>query len=105
LQTLPITNYSVLKGDPRPGKVTGFHPHFRIPVQTDSGPFTIDINVQSFNNSEVLYSIIQNFTPPDAASLLAMPRASRLFRVNLTGWASTTFATPPVVLPSLPGAQ
>lgn len=70
---MPIPNYSVLKGDPQPGKVTGFHPHFRIPVQTESGAFTIDVNVQSFDNSEVLYAIVQGFTPPDAESLLAMP--------------------------------
>ena len=70
---MPIPNYSVLKGDPGPGKVTGFHPHFRIPVRTDSGSFTIDVNVESFDNSEVLYAILQDFAPPDAASLLALP--------------------------------
>jgi uncharacterized protein YukJ len=70
---MPIPNYSVLKGDPQPGKVAGFHPHFRIPVQTGAGNFTIDVNVQSFDNSEVLYAIIQHFTPPDAAGLLALP--------------------------------
>lgn len=70
---MPITNYSVLKGDPQPGQVTGFHPHFRIPVQTGAGNFTIDVNVQSFDNSEVLYAILQNFTPPDAQALLALP--------------------------------
>jgi uncharacterized protein YukJ len=70
---MPIPNYSVLKGDPQPGSVTGFHPHFRIPVQTDGGAFTIDVNVQSFDNSEVLYAILQNFTPPTAPSLLALP--------------------------------
>ena len=70
---MPIPNYSVLKGDPQPGSVTGFHPHFRIPVQTDAGTFTIDVNVQSFDNSEVLYAILQNFTPPAAPSLLALP--------------------------------
>jgi uncharacterized protein YukJ len=63
----------MLKGDPQPGEVTGFHPHFRVPVRTDSGSFTIDVNVESFDNSEVLYAVIQNFKPPDAASLLAMP--------------------------------
>jgi uncharacterized protein YukJ len=71
--SMPIPNYSVLKGDPQPGKVTGLHPHFRIPVQTDAGAFTVDVNVQSFDKSEVLYAIIQNFTPPDASSLLTLP--------------------------------
>src|SRR5215469_13211875 len=70
---MPIPNYSVLKGDPQPGQVTGFHPHFRIPMQTNAGMFTIDVNVQSFDNSEVLYAIFQNFTPPDAQALLALP--------------------------------
>ena len=70
---MPIPNYSVLKGDPQPGQVTGFHPHFRIPVQTGPGSFTVDVNVQSFDNSEVLYAILQNFTPPDAQALLALP--------------------------------
>jgi len=70
---MPIPNYSVLKGDPQPGQVTGFHPHFRIPMQTNAGMFTIDVNVQSFDNSEVLYAILQNFTTPDAQALLALP--------------------------------
>lgn len=70
---MPIVNYSVLKGDPQPGQVTGANPHFRIPVQTSAGSFTIDVNVQSFDKSEVLYQIVQPFTPPDPASLLALP--------------------------------
>lgn len=73
LLTMPIPDYSVLKGDPQPGAVTGFHPHFRIPVQTASGSFTIDVNVESFDNSEVLYAIAKNFTPPNAAALAALP--------------------------------
>lgn len=70
---MPIVNYSVLKGDPQPGQVSGAHPHFRIPVQTAAGSFTIDVNVQSFDGSEVLYRIVQPFTPPNAASLLGLP--------------------------------
>lgn len=70
---MPIPNYSVLKGDPQPGQVTGFHPHFRIPVQTDAGSFTVDVNVESFDNSEVLYAIVQNFNAPNAQALLALP--------------------------------
>lgn len=69
---MPIANYSVLKGDPQPGQVTGADPHFRIPVQTSAGDFTIDVNVESSDGSEVLYAIIQDFTPPDPASLLAL---------------------------------
>ena len=70
---MPIPNYSVLKGDPQPGQVTGFHPHFRVPVETGRASFTIDVNVQSFDNSEVLYAILENFTPAAADALLALP--------------------------------
>jgi uncharacterized protein YukJ len=34
---------------------------------------TVDVNVQSFDNSEVLYAILQNFTPPDMQALLSLP--------------------------------
>jgi uncharacterized protein YukJ len=84
---MPIINYSVLKGDPQPGKVTGAHPHFRIPVKTDSGNFTIDINVESFDNSEVLYAIIENFTPPNAEALLALPNGVTKLRSEPGGLA------------------
>lgn len=69
---MAIPSYSVLKGDPQPGTVSGSNPHFRIPVNTDSGMFTVDVNVQSTDGSEVLFVIAQNFTPPDPASLLAL---------------------------------
>lgn len=70
---MPVQNYSILKGDPQPGTVKGKNPHFRIPVETDAGATTIDVNVQSFDGSEVLYAVIENFTPPNAAGLLALP--------------------------------
>ena len=69
---MPVPNYSVLKGDPHPGTVSGKNPHFRIPVNTISGMFTIDVNVESTDGSEVLYLINQDFTPPDAQSLGAL---------------------------------
>jgi hypothetical protein len=53
---LGIQNYSLLKGDPQPGNVTGANPHFRIPVKIPSGMATIDVNVQSVDGSEVLYA-------------------------------------------------
>ncbi len=84
---MPIINYSVLKGDPEPGKVTGVQPHFRIPVKTDSGNFTIDINVESFDNSEVLYAIVENFTPPNAEALLALPNGVTKLRSEPGGLA------------------
>jgi uncharacterized protein YukJ len=70
---VPITNYSLLKGDPQPGAVTGSNPHFRIPVHTGAGTSTIDVNVESTDGSEVLYAILQNTAPPNAATLLALP--------------------------------
>ena len=70
---MPITDYSLLKGDPQPGSVSGRNPHFRIPVNAGSDAFTIDVNVESFDGSEVLYAILQDTAPPNAAKLLALP--------------------------------
>ena len=70
---MPVTNYSLLKGDPQPGSVLGANPHFRIPVQAGSDSYTIDVNVESFDGSEVLYAILQGTAPPNAAKLLALP--------------------------------
>jgi uncharacterized protein YukJ len=69
---MAVPNYSVLKGDPQPGAISGQNPHFRIPVNTGSGMFTVDVNVESTDGSEVLYLIDQNFTPPDPNSLAAL---------------------------------
>ena len=74
---MAVPNYSVLKGDPQRGKVSGKNPHFRIPVNTISGMFTIDVNVESTDGSEVLYLINQNFTPPDAEALGALSTGIR----------------------------
>jgi uncharacterized protein YukJ len=69
---MAVPNYSVLKGDPQPGAISGQNPHFRIPVKSDSGIFTIDVNVESTDGSEVLYVIDRNFTPPDPTGLTAL---------------------------------
>lgn len=70
---MPITNYSVLVGDPTAGKVvTGSSTHYQITVQAKGGPFTVAVNIQSVDGSEVLYDIVENFTPPDEAGLLAL---------------------------------
>src|SRR5580693_8244179 len=42
-------------------------------MQAKSGPFTVAVNIQSVDGSEVLYSIEEGFTPPDEAALLALP--------------------------------
>jgi uncharacterized protein YukJ len=67
-----IQNYSLLKGDPQPGKVSGRNPHFRIPVNIPGGMATIDVNIQSVDGSEVLYAVLQNTPPPNADALLAL---------------------------------
>jgi uncharacterized protein YukJ len=71
---MPITNYSVLVGDPTAGKVvTGSSTHYQITMQANGGPFTVAVNIQSVDGSDVLYAIEENFTPPDEAGLLALP--------------------------------
>lgn len=71
---MPITNYSVLAGDPVSGKVvTGSSTHYQITMNAPGGPFTVAVNIQSVDGSEVLYAIEEGFTPPDVAGLLALP--------------------------------
>jgi uncharacterized protein YukJ len=71
---MPIANYSVLVGDPTSGKVvTGSSTHYQITMQANGGPFTVAVNIQSVDGSDVLYAIEENFTPPDEAVLLALP--------------------------------
>jgi uncharacterized protein YukJ len=70
---MPITKYSVLVGDPTAGKVvTGSSTHYQITMQANGGPFTMAVNIQSVDGSDVLYAIEENFTPPDEAGLLAL---------------------------------
>jgi len=42
-------------------------------MQAPGGPFTVAVNIQSVDGSEVLYAIVENFTPPDWADLKALP--------------------------------
>lgn len=71
---MPITNYSVLAGDPVSGKVvTGSSTHYQITMNATGSPFTVAVNIQSVDGSEVLYAIEEGFTPPDIAGLLALP--------------------------------
>lgn len=71
---MPITNYSVLAGDPVSGKVVkGAGTHYQITMNAPRGPFTVAVNIQSEDGSEVLYAIEESFTPPDEAALLALP--------------------------------
>ena len=71
---MPITNYSVLAGDPTAGKVVaGASAHYQITMQAPGRPFTAAVNIQSVDGSEVLYAIVEDFTPPDLAGLTALP--------------------------------
>jgi uncharacterized protein YukJ len=71
---MPISNYSVLKGKPNAGKVvSGNGTHYQITVQATGGPFTVAVNIESTDGSEVLYKIAQPFTPPDIPGLTALP--------------------------------
>jgi uncharacterized protein YukJ len=70
---MPITNYSVLQGLPTAGKVvTGTSTHYQITMQATGGPFTVAVNIESTDGSEVLYAIVEGFQPPDPAGLLAL---------------------------------
>jgi uncharacterized protein YukJ len=71
---MPITNYSVLAGDPVSGKVVGgASAHYQITMNAPGGPFTVAVNIQSVDGSEVLYAIEEGFTPPDLVGLTALP--------------------------------
>ena len=70
---MPVANYSVLKGQPTAGKVvTGASRHYQITVAAGEGTFTVAVNIESVDGSEVLYAIEQSFTPPDATGLGAL---------------------------------
>ena len=71
---MPISNYSVLAGIPVSGKVvSGSSPHYQITMNAKGGPFTVAVNIQSVDGSEVLYAIEEGFTPPNTAGLVALP--------------------------------
>ena len=70
---MPIASYSVLKGRPTAGKVVeGTSPHYQITVDAAGSTFTVAVNIQSVDGSEVLYAIAPQFTPPEPAALQAL---------------------------------
>jgi uncharacterized protein YukJ len=72
-ESMPISNYSVLVGDPTSGKVvTGSSTHYQITMNATGGSFTVAVNIESVDGSEVLYAIHENFTPPDESALTAL---------------------------------
>jgi uncharacterized protein YukJ len=73
---MPIQNYSVLKGRPQHGQVVfdhnGKNPHYRIFMTTDAGNMQADVNIESSDGSQVLYLILEPFTPPNTGALGAL---------------------------------
>ena len=70
---MPIANYSVLSGRPTAGQVvSGASAHYDITVQAAGKSFTVAVNIESVDGSEVLYAIKQGFVPPDPAGLQAL---------------------------------
>jgi len=70
---MPIASYSVLKGWPTAGKVvTGRSKHYQFTVLDSGATFTVAVNIESVDGSEVLYVMDQGFTPPDANGLAGL---------------------------------
>lgn len=70
---MPVANYSVLKGRPAAGQVvTGKSKHYQITVVANGATFTVAVNIESVDGSEVLYAIEQGFTPPDVSGLAGL---------------------------------
>ena len=85
---MPIANYSVLAGRPTAGKVvSGASAHYQITMQADGGTFTVAVNIQSVDGSEVLYAIEEEFTPPDLAGLTALPMGMTALKSEAGGLA------------------
>lgn len=75
---MPINRYSVLKGKPVSGAVSAnSRPHYLIEVDANGTRWQIAVNVESDTGSgasaEVLYALHENWTPPDAGLLDALP--------------------------------
>ncbi|MGI4826641.1 MAG: YukJ family protein [Janthinobacterium lividum] len=73
---MSIANYSVLRGHPVTGKVvSGASAHYQITVDAldrAGQPFTVAVNIESVDGSEVLYAIKTGFTVPDPAGLAGL---------------------------------
>ena len=67
---MPIYKYSVLKGDPISGKLSGEKiPHYLIDLNVNGTTWEIAVNIESSDGSEVLYLLDANFIPPSADAL------------------------------------
>lgn len=74
---MPIANYSAVKGHPTAGVVvSGASAHYRITVDAlDAAgqPFTIAVNIESIDGSEVLYAVKTAFQSPNPTGLSGLP--------------------------------
>jgi len=75
---VPVNQYSVLKGDPQSGAISkNARPHYLIEVAANGTNWQIAVNVESDvgtgSSAQVLYKLDENWTPPDAAMLTALP--------------------------------
>jgi uncharacterized protein YukJ len=75
---MPENQYSVLKGTPISGAISkDARPHYLIELNANGAQWQIAVNVESDtgtgSGAEVLYLLAENWTPPDAAALEALP--------------------------------
>jgi uncharacterized protein YukJ len=85
---MSIANYSVLAGRPTTGKVVGgASAHYQIMMQATGGPFTVAVNIQSVDGSEVLYAIHEGFTPPELPGLTALKMGMTALKTQPGGLA------------------
>ena len=85
---MPIANYSVIAGRPTAGKVvSGASAHYQITMQAGGRTFTVAVNIQSVDGSEVLYAIEEGFTPPDLAGLTTLPMGMTALKSEAGGLA------------------
>ncbi len=75
---MPINRYSVLKGTPLSGSISdNSRPHYLIELTANGTQYQIAVNVESDTghgtSAEVLYALDENWTPPDQATLEALP--------------------------------
>jgi uncharacterized protein YukJ len=56
-------------------------------MKAGSGTFTVAVNIQSVDGSEVLYAIVEDFTPPDLAGLTALPMGMTALKSEADGLA------------------
>ncbi len=75
---MPVHQYSVLKGTPLSGSISAnSRPHYLIELEANGTQFQIAVNVESDtgvgSSAEVLYRLDESWTPPDQATLEALP--------------------------------